>query len=521
MPVDVTDNLTGCFRATAARYPQRSAVRYGDQVFTFAQLAETVAAFAGSLADLGVERGQRVAIQFPNCPQFVIAYFAAQHLGATVVPLHCLQGPEEIGYVVADAEAETLIGLNVFGPCLGAVHKSCPGLKNVIVSGETELEGVRSFENLLQATPGPPDPFPASKDDVAVLIYTSGTTGRPKGAMLTHDNLLFDAQACSEVIHFDKDDVFGSVLPFFHSFGATVCMIIPLIAGAEAVLIPKFAPLSVLETLESARCTIFAGVPSMYAVMLQMKSDREFDLSNLRCGVSGGAPLPVEVMLGFEERYGVHMVEGYGPTEASPVVSVNPMDASRKIGSIGLPLPGVECRIVDDELGDVPLGEAGELLVRGRNVMKGYWKDPQRTAETIRDGWLLTGDVATMDEDGFMRIVDRKKDMIIVGGMNVYPREVEDVIYRIDQVAETAVIGVPNRLRGEDVKAFIACKEDGRLGAEAVIEHCKQYLANYKVPRSVEFLPELPRSAIGKILKRVLREQAAIATGNNGATGDV
>lgn len=509
MSVEFAETLTKCLDATAGRVPDRPALSLGDRTLTYRELSGAVGACAASLAEMGVGPGQRVAILFPNCPQFVICYYAVVRLGATVVPLHCLQGPEESSYVVANAEAETLIGLNVFEPLIGAVRANTDCLKRVIISGDTELPDVESFEALLGRAPGTVAPDVSAPDAVAVLIYTSGTTGRPKGAMLTHVNLVSNAAASVAVMQISESDVFGSVLPFFHSFGATVCMNMPVLAGGHGVMIPKFAPLSVMETLEEARITVFAGVPSMYAVLLQMKTDREFDLASLWLAVSGGAPLPVEVLRGFEERFDVKLLEGYGPTEASPVVSVNRVDGSRKVGTTGPPLPGVRVRICDDDLNEAPVGEPGEVCVAGPNVMKGYWKNPQGTAETIRDGWLLTGDIGVVDEDGYLSIVDRKKDMIIVGGMNVYPREVEDVIYGLDAIAEAAVIGVPSRLRGEDVRAFVALKDSAELDAQTVIDHCKAHLANYKVPRSVEFRGELPKSAIGKILKRTLRQELA------------
>lgn len=509
MTVAVAETLTSRLGATAQRFPERPALALDDRTLSYGELAQAVAACAASLAEMGVGPAQRVAILFPNCPQFVISYFAVLQLGATVVPLHCLQGPEEIAFVVGNSEAETLIGLSVFDPLIEAVRENVPSLKRVIVSGETSLAGVESFEALLRPPSGPVPTHPATGDDLAVLIYTSGTTGKPKGAMLTHENLVFDADACCEVIHVTESDVFGAVLPLFHSFGATICMILPILNGAHSVLMPKFSPLTVMETLEQAGVTIFAGVPSMFAVMAQMKTDREFDLSAMRMAVSGGAPLPAEVMRGFEERFGVNIIEGYGPTEASPVVSVNPVDGGGRAGVVGPPLPGVRVKIVDDEMNELAPGEPGEVCVAGPNVMKGYWKDPERTAETIKDGWLLTGDIGTLDEDGFLSIVDRKKDMIIVGGMNVYPREVEDVIYKLEQVAEAAVVGMPSRLRGEDVVAFIQLKEGAQLEAQAVVDHCKAHLANYKVPRTVEFRAELPKSATGKVLKRALREKQA------------
>jgi len=295
-------------------------------------------------------------------------------------------------------------------------------------------------------------------------------------------------------------------LPLFHSFGATVCMILPLLAGAEIVLQTAFAPLPVLEALEKQEVTVFAGVPAMFAVLTKCRTSREYDLRSLRACISGGAPLPLEVLSGFQERYGVVLVEGYGPTEASPVVSANPPQGVQKPGSVGLPILGVEVRIVDDAGQDLPTGEVGEIIVAGDNVMQGYWQDATATAEAIKDGWLYTGDLGKLDADGYLYIVDRKKDMIIVGGTNVYPREVEDVIARMPQVAEVAVVGRPDSVRGERVRAVIVPAEGIELSAEQVISHSRQHLAPFKVPRIVEFRESLPKSALGKVLKRELRE---------------
>ncbi|MCE5215549.1 long-chain fatty acid--CoA ligase [bacterium] len=507
MGVAVSHSLTECLGATVSRYPDRPALTIDDRTFTYAQLAGAVGALAAALAEGGVGPDQRVAILFPNSPQFVISYFAVLQTGATVVPLHCLQGPEELAHAVNDSGAETLVALNALAPVVEAVRLRAPGLKRVIISGESKLEGVESWESLLRPRMGPAPVVPRTEDDLAVLIYTSGTTGRPKGAMLSHGNLLANARSCKQVLEINHNDVFCGVLPLFHAFGATICMILPVMCGAQSVLVPKFSPLTVLETVVAYKATVLAGVPSMFAVMAQVRTERNFDLSGLRACASGGAALPNEVLYAFDERYGTHIVEGYGPTEASPVVSVNPPRGLRKVGTVGPALPQVSIRICDEDMNWVPAGTEGEICVQGPNVMQGYWHNPTATAETIRNGWLLTGDIGMLDEDGYLSICDRKKDMIIVGGMNVYPREVEDVLFRLPAVAEAAVIGVPSRLRGEDVKAFISLREGASLEAQTVIDFCKNHLANYKVPRTVEFREALPLSGTGKVLKRLLREE--------------
>jgi long-chain acyl-CoA synthetase len=365
-------------------------------------------------------------------------------------------------------------------------------------------EGAINFRALVaedtSGLPAPPD-----AEQVACLQYTSGTTGRPKGAMLTHANILSNARASIEAVSMTEEDVFLAVLPLFHVFGATVTMVIPIVLGAASAHLPRFEPLPVLQTIERTGVTLFCGVPSMFAVLAALKGADGPDLSTLRLCISGGAALPRELTPIIEGRYETTLLEGYGPTEASPVISVNRDRESRKIGSVGPPLPGVEVEIRDEDGKRVKTGEIGEICARGPNVMRGYWQDEEKTANTIRDGWLYTGDLGHVDEDGYIYIVDRKTDMIIVGGLNVYPREVEDVVRLLDPVRDVAVVGATSRLRGETVCAFVELHEGGSLDQTEIVEHCTEHLARYKVPRNIRFIGELPRSATGKVLKRELR----------------
>ncbi len=499
--------LSELLAAAAHRYGRLPALACGDRRISYAELALTADYLAGGLASLGVGPGQRVGLLLPNCPQFVLGYFAAIRTGAMALPISALLGPEEIAYILNNAEVSTLITVDALSSSLPLLRAAVPSLENVVVSGAAVPEGAIGFEELVGMKQQPPAPPDMQQDDVAVLLYTSGTTGRPKGAMLTHRNIMWDAAACMKAIDVHTEEVFLTVLPLFHSFGATVCMVIPILAGACSVMLPKFAPLDVLRAVTREKVTVLAGVPSMYGVLLSAKTSEEYSWRTVRLAVSGGAPLPLEVLHGLQQMVSHGTVlEGYGPTEAAPVVSVNPLYGVQKPGSVGLPLPGIELRVADDNDRTLPVGEVGELLVRGPNVMAGYWRDPAATAEALCGGWLHTGDLARLDEDGYLYIVDRKKDMIIVSGMNVYPREVEDVIYRLPQVAEAAVVGVPSRLRGEDVIATVALREGAALSAHAIIEHCAANLASFKVPRRVVFFPELPKSGSGKILKREIRE---------------
>jgi len=497
--------LSEALARTAAAQPAAPALRLGERVLSFAELQGAVRAVAAGLQAAGVRPVDRVALLLPNIPQFPISYFAVSQAGAIVMPMSVLLLPDEIAYVVGDAGAETLIYFNGFDAAVTAVAKLGTPLKRFFAAGgETQVPGAQPFDALVAGGEVGLDQPAADPTSPTVLIYTSGTTGKPKGAALSHRNLISNADGARQTIGVTADDCFLTVLPLFHSFGATVCMILPILAGAGNVLLPRFVPADVLDTLERARISVFAGVPSMYNALLRVRGGRRPDLSRLRLCVSGGAPLPVELLHAFEERFGTLLIEGYGPTEASPVVSVNPIDGRRRVGSTGLPIPGVELRVVDDQDRDVPTGEVGEVLVRGANVMVGYWQRPEDTADTIRDGWLHTGDMGRLDADGYLYIVDRKKDMIIVAGMNVYPREVEDVIYHLPAVGECAVAGVPSERRGEDVKAFVVLKEGASLTPEEVLAHCRAHLASYKVPRQVEIVADLPKSSTGKILKRAL-----------------
>jgi long-chain acyl-CoA synthetase len=498
-------DLSAMLARSAEDGPQRPAVTLGDRTLTYAELNQAASALATALLEQGVAPGDRVGLWMPNVTEFVVAYFAVIRAGGVVVPVSTLLGLEEVAYILSNAEAVALVAASLFDETVAKLPVRVPSLRKVIVWGDTEVADALALSELMSGPARPESLQPSAHDDLAVLIYTSGTTGRPKGAMLSHRNLLTNAAACAQAIDVGPEDRFLTVLPLFHSFGATVCMILPLLIGAHIVLLPRFSPNEVMQAFGAYGITVFAGVPSMYAVLLNMREDAAFDLSSLRLCVTGGAPCPPSAIRQFGERYGAALIEGYGPTEASPVVSVNPPHGVQKVGSVGLPIPGVELSIADDDGNKLPTGEIGEVCVRGPNVMLGYWRAPEATAETVVDDWLLTGDMGRLDEDGYLYIVDRKKDMVIVSGMNVYPREVEDVIYQLPKVADCAVVGAPSERRGEDVRAYIVCKEGQTLTEDEVIQHCSQHLAPYKVPRSVVFADDLPRSGTGKVLKRALR----------------
>jgi long-chain acyl-CoA synthetase len=497
--------LSGALTASAQRTPDQPAVTLGEAALTYAQLDGAVSALATSLAEQGVEPGDRVALWMPNVPQFVIGYFAILRTGGVVVPVSTLLGLNEVSYILSDSGAKALIAAHVFNDITAQLSAAVPTLQRVIVWGPTDVPDAVNLDALCARGADDSALRPSGGDELAVVIYTSGTTGRPKGAMLSHRNLVTNAASCAGVIEVGPQDRFLTVLPLFHSFGATVCMILPILQGAHNVLLPRFNPAEVVQALSAYRITVFAGVPAMYGVLMGVKEVAGLDLSALRLCVTGGAPCPPPLVTAVRERFGALLAEGYGPTEASPVVSVNPPGGVQKIGTTGPAIPGVEVRIADEQGGWLPVGEVGEVCVHGPNVMLGYWHAPEATAETIRDGWLFTGDMGRLDEDGYLSIVDRKKDMIIVSGMNVYPREVEDVIYTLPAVADCAVVGEPSERRGEDVKAFVVLKEGQTLSEDELLAHCRERLAAFKVPRTVVFAPDLPRSGTGKVLKRALR----------------
>jgi len=489
--------------------------------------------FAAALHDLGVNKGDRISINLPNIPQFVIAFYGALRLGAIVVQTNPMYTERELKELMNDSGAETIVTLDLLYPRVEAI-RSHVGLKRVILTSvkdflppllralyplkellEHKRVGLRgedfySFPGLLRRYRGerPPQVELDPENDVALLQYTGGTTGLPKGAMLTHRNLVANAlQTRSWFLRAEEGhERVLAVLPFFHVYGMTVAMNLPIALASAMILLPRFQIDELLKIINRDQPTMFPGAPTIYVAFNNHPQIKKYKVGSIKECISGSAPLPVEVKRRFEELTGGRLVEGYGLSEASPVTHSNPLDGRDIPGSIGLPLPDTEAKIVGLESGEeLGVGEVGELIVRGPQVMKGYWNRPEETAETLKDGWLHTGDIAKMDERGYFYIVDREKDVIIASGYNVYPREVEEVLYQHPQVAEAAVVGVPDPYRGETVKAFIVPK--GALNEEELVAFCRKHLAAYKVPRLIEFRDSLPKTAIGKVLKRELREE--------------
>lgn len=496
--------LIDLFGTSVRRVPERPAIVFRDRRLTYRDLDAMAGALAGLLFEAGIGIGSRVVLMSPNLPEFGVGYLGILMAGATVVPLNPLLKAEEVRYVLEDSAAAAMVGLEASLPLLRAARaglgRACPILSlDGPAAGEA---GDLSFPGASRA--GRVTASAAGADHAAVCLYTSGTTGRPKGALLSHANLIANVRSFRTVLHVSEEDVFLAALPLFHAYGATVLFLEPLSVGATIVVEPRFVPEAVLRAMVQHRVTLFAGVPSMYA-LLSAGPRPAGDFSRLRLCISGGAPLPVAVAEAFEAKYGVPIYEGYGPTECAPVLTVNPPFGKRKLGSVGPPIPDVELRIVDDHGNTLPPGEVGEIAARGPNVMRGYLNRPADTAAVLRDGWYYTGDLGRVDEDGYYYIVDRKTDLILVGGLNVYPREVELVLTDHPAVAEAAVVRVPDPIRGEAPKAFVILRNGERVSPQDLLQWCRQRLANYKVPRSIAVVEDLPRTVTGKILKAAIR----------------
>jgi long-chain acyl-CoA synthetase len=502
-------NLATILRESATQHPDKPLCHIHDLTFSYAQVDEISGRLATSLLGLGLQRGDKVAVQLPNLPQFLFTYFGILKAGLVMVPLNPLLRAPEVQYHLEDSEAKVLVTFEMFAEEAVRGAAQVDGLQTFVVNmpgNDQRPEGTRHYDELYFAE-DTREIEPTDADDTAVLLYTSGTTGKPKGAELTHFNLYMNCTVAGELFAFQEDDIGVAVLPLFHVFGLSSVLNVNVRYGGTIVLIPRFELEPVVEAIEKHRCTIFSGVPTMYFGLLQMDTSGK-DLSSLRVGVSGGAAIPGEVIKAFEEKFpGCVVLEGYGLSESTSTTTFNVSAQERKVLSIGKPIWGVQVRIVDDEDKELPRGEehVGEIVIRGHNIMKGYYNKPEATAEAFRGGWFHTGDLAYMDEDGYTFIVDRKKDLVIRGGYNVYPREVEEVLFAHPGIAEAAVIGRPDDKLGEEVVAIVAAKPGADLDPDEVIAYCKERLAAYKYPREVRVVPELPKGPTGKILKKELR----------------
>jgi len=514
-------NLAVLLEDSARNVPDRVAVACGPARLTYAELDAAASRVAAGLAARGIGPGDQVALSCPNLPYFPIAYYGILKAGATVVPLNVLLTEREIAYHLADSAAKAYFCFEgtaelPLGKAGLAAYRRTAGCEHFVLLtvDPAATSPAADAETLAEFTHRQPDAFTSAstaETDTAVILYTSGTTGQPKGAELTHSNMVQNALLANRLFGLHPHDVHLAVLPLFHSFGQTVQLNAGFATGATVVLLPRFDAGQALALMEREQVTFFAGVPTMYHALLHCEDapDIEAIAARLRVAVSGGAALPAELMRRFEERFGVPILEGYGLSETSPVATFNRVDRPRRPGSVGLPVWGVQVKLIASDGSEAPPGEPGEIAIRGHNVMKGYFRRPEATAEvTDSRGWFRTGDVGTRDADGYLYIVDRKKDMIIRGGFNVYPRELEEVLLTHPGVSLVAVVGVPHRSHGEEVKAFVVRAPGATLTEAELIAWCKQNMAAYKYPRIVEFRDGLPMTATGKILKRELARAA-------------
>ncbi len=540
VPEDVAvpeKTLPEMFRQTVERFPDHPHLKFMRNTLTYRQVSELADTFAAVLAGLGLRKGSRVALNLPNSPQFVFCYLGAMQAGCTVIPCNPIYTEREMEHQLVDCEAELIVTMSRFYPQIRKL-KSKTGLRTIIStnikdyfprwlqplytlamekkSGDrVKLEpGDYRLTALMKRYAGVAGPrVKVEPSSPACIMYTGGTTGLAKGVVLSHRNLVVNPIAIFSWMPDAREgqEIGLALLPFFHVFGLGTLLNLSLIYCGTLLLIPQFDVKMLLSNIHRNRPTIFTGVPTMFIAIINHPDLKKYDLSSLRVCISGGAPLPQEVQRKFHELTGCRLLEGYGLSEAPPVTHINPLYGGGKPGTIGIPIPGTLAKIVslDDPGLALPPGEIGQLAVKGPQVMGGYLKRPGETAAVLRDGWFLTGDIATMDRDGYFTLVDRQKEMIISGGYNIYPREIEEVLYAHGKILEAAVVGRPDPYRGEIVKAYLALKEGESMTEQEVIEYCKQQLAIYKVPHRVEFRAELPKSLIGKVMKRLLQEETA------------
>ncbi|MGG1632399.1 long-chain-fatty-acid--CoA ligase [Rossellomorea sp. NRS-1567] len=536
--LDLTEKpLQSYLTEAATLYSSKVAIQFMGKELTYTELHESALKFAHYLKTLGIKKDDRVAIMLPNTPQSVIAYYGILYAGGIVVQTNPLYMEREIEYQMKDSGAKVILTLDILYPRVSKVMKNTE-LEHIIVTAikdylpfpknliypfiqkkqygivvKVDHSGQNHLFTEIMKTAKPESANQAFdfENDVALLQYTGGTTGFPKGVMLTHKNLVANASMCDAWLYKCKkgeERVLG-ILPFFHVYGMTAVMILSVMQGYKMILLPKFDPETTLKTIQKQKPTLFPGAPTIYIGLLNHPELKNYDLSSIDSCLSGSAPLPVEVQQQFEDVTGGKLVEGYGLTESSPVTHSNFLwDKERIKGSVGVPWPSTDAAIFSLETGEpLPPNEMGEIVVKGPQVMKGYWNRPEETEQTLRDGWLLTGDLGYMDERGYFYVVDRKKDMIIAGGFNIYPREIEEVLYEHPAIQEVVAAGVPDEYRGETVKAYVVLKEGEVLTEEELNEFARKYLAAYKVPRIYEFRKELPKTAVGKILRRALVEE--------------
>jgi long-chain acyl-CoA synthetase len=490
---------------SAENFGEKAAIVWNDKEYSFKDLDSMSNKFAHALLEKGLTKGDRVCIFMQNSPEFVVSHFGIIKAGCITVPLNVMYRKRELVHMVNDSGATVMVTSEGNLPYVLEVRNDLKSLREIIVTSSNVPEGCLSFYRLLENGVDKPTDVRNADDDVAVICYTSGTTGSAKGAMITHSNFISNISTLSQLWELTDRDKLMMALPMFHVHGLGIAVHGMVYCGYTMVLLERFDAKKVMEGIDKYKCTVFMGVPTMYIKLLEL-DDCKYDLSSMRLWTVGSAPMPVDAMEKFKERYGFELLERYGMTETAVVIASNPLKGKRKPGSVGLPIPGVEVKIVDDEDNPLPVNEVGEIVVRGPNVMKGYWNRPQETEEAFRNGWFHTGDLGKIDEEGYLHIVGRKKEMIISGGFKVFPREVEEVLHTHPKVKEVAVVGIPDPVRGESVKAYIVLKDGTTATEKELDEYCRNNLAAFKVPRIYEFVSSIPRTPSGKILNRLLSQ---------------
>lgn len=511
-----SSTLSQVLEQTVARWPENKALTSNGETLTYRELKVQVDAFASALQQKGVQKGDRVALMLPNCPQFVISYYGILAVGGIVVQINPMLTERELHYIISDCNPETIIALHSAASVIRSIQRDTTLKNSIFVSldlTEEYKQDEQSYEVFIGKSTGFLNPVLVDPlEDIAVIQYTGGTTGVPKGAMLTHHNLVANViqnyEPVKDILQPGVERVL-TVIPLFHVYGMTLCMNMGIFQGYCLIILPRFERDKVLQTIKQEKPTYFAGVPTMYMALNSHPEVEKYGLEDIKLCHSGGASIPLELLHEFEQKTKTNIFEAYGLSESSPGALGQSPAVERIQGSVGTPLPGTEVKIVDlaNREQEVPIGEAGELAIKGPQIMKGYWNMPEETANALHNGWLYTGDIARVDEVGRVFIVDRKKDLIIASGYNVYPREVEEVLYEHPAVLEAVVIGVPDSYRGETVKAIVASKEGKKVTADELIAHCKQNLSAYKVPKIIEFRSALPKTSVGKILRRALRDE--------------
>nr|WP_096202853.1 long-chain-fatty-acid--CoA ligase [Bacillus sp. FJAT-45350] len=528
--------LHSYLKEAAEESPEKSALHFIGKEVSFGELYASAKKFANQLQEIGVKKGDRVAIMLANCPQAVISYYGVLMAGAIAVQTNPLYVERELEHQLVDSQAKVIVCLDLVYPRVAKVRNKTE-LTHVIVTGikdylpfpknliypfiqkkQTGIKVEITYDNktlpfmnfLKEGSDSEPSVSVSPKEDLALLQYTGGTTGPAKGVMLTHYNLVVNTTQCLNWMYKmekGKEKILAA-LPFFHVYGMTTAMNVAIMYHSQLIILPKFDPKDVLKTIQKQRITLFPGAPTMYIALINNPNIHDYDLSSIKACISGAAPLPLEVQQKFEELSGGRLVEGYGLTETSPVAVANPIWDRRKSGSIGIPWPDTEVAVLSQETGELAEPhEVGEIVIRGPQVMKGYWNRPEENAACFKEDWFVTGDMGYMDEEGYFYIVDRKKDMIIAGGFNIYPREVEEVLFEHEGIQEAVVLGVPDEYRGETVKAYIVRKEGSHVTEKEIEAFCRKNLAAFKVPRIYEFRDELPKTLVGKVLRRVLVEE--------------